>query len=59
MAGSSWATTWLDLTSELKSAKSLAMLPEIWLPTCTLRTGFNWPLAVTTWVRSPRVTGTV
>ena len=35
------------------------MLPEIWLPTCTLSTGFNVPVAVTACTRSPRVTAVV
>src|SRR6266496_299029 len=30
------------------------MMPEIWLPTSTFTTGFNWPLAVTSCVSSPR-----
>jgi len=33
------------------------MIPETWLPTWTLVTGFNWPVAVTVWMRSPTVTG--
>ncbi len=35
------------------------MIPEIWLPTSTLTTGLNWPLAVTTCTSSPRDTSAV
>src|SRR5882672_3364830 len=51
--------TSFDLTTELKSTFNLRMMPEIWLPTSTFTTGFNWPEAVTTCTRSPRVTGAV
>src|SRR5947209_11374177 len=48
--------TWPALTLELKSTASDSIIPEIWLPTCTLTTGFNVPVAVTACVKSPRVT---
>jgi len=35
------------------------MIPEIWLPTWTLTTGFNCPLAVTFWTTSPRAMAAV
>ena len=35
------------------------MIPEIWLPTVTMRTGLSAPLAVTAWTISPRVTALV
>jgi hypothetical protein len=35
------------------------MMPETWLPTVTFTTGFNVPVAVTSFVNSPRVTATV
>src|SRR5258706_6521210 len=51
--------TWFDLTGELKSTYNLWIIPELWLPTWTLTSGFNCQVAVTTWVKSPRVTGAV
>ena len=48
--------TSFDFTIELKSTFSLLMRPETWLPTVTFTTGFNVPVAVTTCVKSPRVT---
>src|SRR6266566_6354451 len=48
-----------SVTGELKSTDNFWMMPEIWLPTSTLTRGFNWPLAVTTCVSSPRVTRVV
>ena len=51
--------SWLDFTTELKSTYSFRMMPEIWLPTCTLTTGLNCPVAVTTCWRLPRATGAV
>ena len=35
------------------------MMPDTWLPTVTFTTGFNVPVAVTSCVKSPRVTATV
>ena len=48
-----------SFTVELKSAKSLSILPEIWLPTWTETTGLTVPVAVTTEVMGPRSTGAV
>jgi len=49
--------TSLEVTMVLKSTFSLLIRPETWLPTVTLTTGFKVPVALTTWVRSPRSTG--
>jgi hypothetical protein len=43
----------------LKSAWSLAMMPDTWLPTATVVTAETAPVAVTVWVTSPRSTWAV
>ena len=43
---------------ELKSAPSHSMLPDTWLPTCTVVTACTVPVAPTLSMMSPRVTGT-
>ena len=42
------------LTGELKSARSSAMRPETWLPTCTVTMAERVPLAVTLATMRPR-----
>src|SRR5207237_9781298 len=44
------------VTRALRCTLMFVMMPETWLPTVTVLTGLIWPLAVTTWVKSPRVT---
>ena len=51
--------TSFDFTTELKSTFNLLMRPETWLPTVTFTTGLSVPVAVTTCVKSPRVTAAV
>src|SRR2546426_8037660 len=48
MAGSIWATTWSLVTCVLKSAKSLAIVPDTCEPTCTVVTALIVPVACTT-----------
>jgi hypothetical protein len=43
----------------LKSTASVEIFPETWLPTSTLTTALNVPLAVTCCTMSPRVAATV
>ena len=51
--------TWPFLTIELKSAPSHWMLPDTWLPTCTVVTACSVPVAPTVSMMSPRVIGAV
>ena len=51
--------TWPFLTIELKSAPSYEMLPDTWLPTCTVVTAWSVPVAPTVSTMSPRVIGAV
>ena len=51
--------TWFDFTTELKSTFNLLMRPDTWLPTVTFTTGFSVPVAVTSFVSSPRATAVV
>src|SRR5947208_2953124 len=57
--GSSLATTWPLCTIELKSAPRYWMVPDTWLPTCTVVTAWRVPVAPTVSMMSPRVTGDV
>ena len=53
------ATNWFLRTLVLKSALSSRMLPDTWLPTWTLTTALQLPVADTTDSMSPRVSGVV
>ena len=57
--GSRRAITCPFFTIELKSAPSQAMLPDTWLPTCTVVTACSVPVEPTVSMISPRVTGCV
>ena len=57
--GSSLAMTWPFLTIELKSAPRYEMLPDTWLPTCTVVTACSVPDAPTVSMMSPRAIGAV
>ena len=57
--GSSRAMTSPARTIELKSAYSASMMPETWLPTCTVVTASRAPVAPTVSTTSPRVRATV
>ena len=57
--GSRRAMTSPARTMELKSAYSASMMPETWLPTCTVVTASSAPVAPTVSTTSPRARGTV
>ena len=57
--GSRRAITSPSRTIELKSAYSASMMPETWLPTCTVVTASNAPVAPTVSTTSPRARVTV
>jgi hypothetical protein len=48
--------TWPFLTTELKSAPRLRIVPETWEPTCTVVTAWRAPVAPTVSRMSPRST---
>jgi hypothetical protein len=57
--GSSSASSCPLLTWLLKSAWRRAMMPDTWLPTCTVVTAETVPVALTVMVTLPRVAGSV
>jgi hypothetical protein len=57
--GSSRARTCPLRTSELKSALSSMMVPDTCVPTCTVVTACNVPVAPTVSTMSPRVTAAI
>ena len=58
-SGSMRAISWPFFTTELKSACSSLIWPEICEPTCTVITALRVPVAETAEVRGPRVTAAV
>jgi hypothetical protein len=57
--GSSSAITWPRRTRALKSARNDLIVPETWVPTCTVVTACTLPVASTCSTTSPRVTTAV